>query len=77
MKTIVLHDEHGTITSIAKIGDLKQAGSKFTSAGLVAGPGQRALEVTLSAEDEKRPLNDLHTRYRVDVSTGKLVKKGS
>jgi hypothetical protein len=77
MKASILHDGHGHIVSVAKIGDLKAAGSKFTSAGLIPGAGQHLTEVELSAEDEKLPLHELHARYRVEAKTAKLVKKHS
>jgi hypothetical protein len=75
MKTTILHDEHGMILSVSKVGDLAAAGSKFTRVGMVPGQGQRLIEVELSAEDEKRPLGALHATYRVDVAASKLVKK--
>lgn len=75
MKTTILHDEHGQILSVSKIGDLKGAGSKFARVGIVPGPGQQLVEIELSEEDEQQPLHELHTRYRVDVETAKLVKK--
>jgi len=75
MKTMMLCDDQGAIIAIAKIGDLKAAGSKFVSAGMIPSPGQRILEVELSAEEEKQSLRDLHTNYRVDVSAAKLAKR--
>ena len=75
MKTAILHDEHGKILSVSKVGDLKAAGSKFARVGMVPGPGQRLVEIELSAEDEKRPLRELHAAYRVDVASSKLTKK--
>jgi hypothetical protein len=75
MKASVLHDEHGRILSISKAVDLKASGSKFTSFGMMPGAGQRLVEVALSAADAKRPLHELHLRYRVDTATQKLVKK--
>ncbi len=75
MKASVLHDEHGRVLSISKAVDLKASGSKFTSFGLMPGAGQRLVEVELSAADAKRPLQELHQRYRVDTATQKLVKK--
>lgn len=74
MKASVLHDEHGKIIAISKVGNLKAAGSMFTSAGMIAGPGQRMIETELSAEDAAKPLHDLHKAYRVDVKASKLVK---
>jgi hypothetical protein len=75
MITAILHDEHGRILSVSKVGNLKAAGSKFTRVGIVPGPGQRLIEIELSKADEKRTLRELHTGYRVDVASGKLVKK--
>jgi hypothetical protein len=74
MKASILHDEHGKIIAISKISDLKHLGSKFTSAGMVPGPGQRIIETQLSAEDNARSLRELHEVYYVDVATSKLVK---
>ena len=42
--------------SIAKIGDLAQAGSKFTRVGLLPGAGQKAVDLELSEELAARPL---------------------
>ena len=75
MKTTILHDEHGKILSVAKVGDFKGAGSKFARVGMVPGPGQRLVEIELSDADHKRPLHELHAHYRIDVATAKLVKK--
>jgi hypothetical protein len=75
MKSTILHDEHGEIIAISKIGSLKEAGSKFVKVGMVPGAGQRALEIELSGEQEKQTLRDLHAEYRVDVATSKLIKK--
>jgi hypothetical protein len=74
MKASILHDEHGKIIAISKIGDLKHAGSKFMKVGMVAGKGQRIVETELSAEDSARPLRELHEAYYVDVATSKLAK---
>jgi hypothetical protein len=74
MKTTILHDEHGRIVSVSKVGDLKAAGSKFTKVGMIPGPGQKLVEIELSDEDEKLPLSELHGLYRVDVASAKLVK---
>jgi hypothetical protein len=74
MKATVLHDEHGKIIAISKIINLKEAGSKFSSFGMVPGPGQRMIETELSPEDHARPLREIHTAYRVDIATSKLVK---
>ena len=75
MKSTILHDEHGEIVAISKIGNLKEAGSKFVKVGMVPGAGQRVLEIELSREEEKRTLRDLHAEYRVDLATSKLIKK--
>jgi hypothetical protein len=75
VKATILHDEHGRILAISKAEDLKKAGSKFATASLIPGPGQRKLEIELSEEQEKRPLPELHEEYRVDLTTSKLVKK--
>jgi len=77
MKATILFDEHGKILGISKAVDLKRVGSKFTSHGVVPGTGQRVVEVSLSPEDQKRPLRELHEQYRVDVAALKLVKQGS
>jgi hypothetical protein len=75
MKTAILHDEHGQILSVSKVGDLKAAGSKFAKVGLIPGPGQRLIEVEMGDEHDKQPLRELHAAYQVDVATSKLVKK--
>ncbi len=75
MKATILYDEHGRIVAISKIGDLKEAGSKFDKAGVIPGVGQRALEVDLSSELESLPLRELHEQHRIDVITLKLVRK--
>ena len=75
MKTMTLHNEHGHILSVSKVGDLKAAGSKFASVGMVPGAGQKLVKVELSSEDERRPLHELHARYRVDTVSAKLVDK--
>jgi hypothetical protein len=75
MKATILHDEHGRIIAISKIGDLKKAGSKFVNVGMVPGKGQRALEVDLSKELASRPLRELHDQYHLDMVTSKLVRK--
>ena len=75
MKATILHDEHGRILAISKVGDLKKSGSKFDRVGMVPGAGQWKLDVELSADHEKRPLRELHTEFRVDVASSKLVKK--
>jgi hypothetical protein len=74
MKASVLHDEHGKIIAISKVGDLKLSGSKFTKVGMVPGPGQRVIETELSAEDSARSLTEFHDAYQVDIATSKLVK---
>ncbi|MGA7081320.1 MAG: hypothetical protein WBQ43_16235 [Terriglobales bacterium] len=75
MKATILHDEHGAIIAIAKVGDLKKAGSKFASIAMIPRPGHRLLEIKFSAELEKKPLPELHKEYRVDIASSKLVKK--
>jgi hypothetical protein len=75
MKASIVHDEHGEIVSISKVGNLKEAGSKFTSVAMVPGKGQRLVEVDLSGDTEKKSLQDLHRDYRVDITTFKLVKR--
>jgi hypothetical protein len=77
MKATILHDEHGRIIAISKIGDLKESGSKFAKVGMLPGPGQRMLETELSEKDERLPLRELHSEYRVDSAAGKLVKKAT
>lgn len=77
MKATILHDEHGRIISISKIGSLKDAGSKFVKVGMIPGKGQRVLEVELSEELEKKPLIELHKDYHVDIAAAKLVKKST
>jgi hypothetical protein len=37
MKATILHDEHGKVIAVSKIGDLKEAGSKFTKVGMIPG----------------------------------------
>ena len=76
MKASVVHDEHGEIISISRVGNLKEAGSKFSKVGMVPGKGQRLVEVDLGGDTEKKSLQDLHRDYRVDTTTSKLVKRG-
>jgi hypothetical protein len=75
MKATILHDEHGKIIAVSKIGDLKEAGSKFTKVGMIPGKGQRMLVVELSGEEAKRPILEFHTEYVVDISNSRLAKK--
>jgi hypothetical protein len=75
VRASVLHDEQGEIIAISKIGDLQASGSKFTSAGMVPGPGQVLLEVEFPDTDADRPLRELHERYRVDVAAKKLATR--
>jgi hypothetical protein len=75
MKATIIHDEHGRIISISKIGDLKEAGSKFVKVGLVPGKGQRLIEIELNRELDRKTLLDLHKEFRIDVANSKLVKK--
>lgn len=76
MKATILYDEHGTILAISKAVDLKAAGSKFSKVGMVPRRGQRLIEAELSGEDDARPLRELHTAYRVDPASAKLVRVG-
>jgi hypothetical protein len=75
MKATFLHDEEGRILAISKPVDLKQAGSKFTRAGMVAGRGQRLLDLDLAEEHASKPLRELHEQFQIDVATSKLVRK--
>jgi hypothetical protein len=75
MKATILHDEHGKVIAVSKIGDLKEAGSKFTKVGMIPGKGQRMLEVELSGDEANRSILEIHTEYVVDVRNAKLVKK--
>lgn len=75
MKATILHDKNGEIIAISKIENLQASGSKFEKAGIVAAKGQKLVEVELSGQQDKRPLRELHEKYRVDTSTKKLVKK--
>ena len=75
MKATFLHDEEGRILAIAKPVDLKQAGSKFTRAGMVAGRGQRLLGLDLTKEHAGKSLRELHEQFQIDVAASKLVKK--
>lgn len=74
MKVTVVHDD-GEIVSIAKVGDLAEAGSKFTRAGLVPGEGQSVVEIELDEEQAVRPVREIHASYRVDASSSTLVLK--
>ena len=75
MKATFLHDEEGRIVAISKPVDLKQAGSKFTQAGMVAGRGQRLLDLDLAEEHASKSLRELHEQFQIDLATSKLVKK--
>ncbi|MFZ0088274.1 MAG: hypothetical protein WAL63_02120 [Solirubrobacteraceae bacterium] len=75
MKITVAHDSSGEIVSMAKIGDLAQAGSKFTRAGLVPGGDQKVVEIDLSDEQAARPMREIHASYRVDPATSTLLPK--
>jgi hypothetical protein len=75
MKVTVVHDDHGEIVSIANIGDLAQAGSKFTRAGLLPGKGQSVVEIELDDEQAARPTREIHALYRVDPASSTLVHK--
>ena len=76
MKVTLLHDEQGRILAISTDVDLNQSGSKFMKVGMLAGPGQRKLEVELAGEPDKRALLELHKQFRVDTATSTLVKNG-
>jgi hypothetical protein len=75
MKVTVVHDDQGEIVAIASIGDLAQAGSKFTRAGLLPGAGQRSVEIELTQEQAARPPREIHASYRVDLASSSLVEK--
>jgi hypothetical protein len=75
MKVTVVHDDQGEIVSIAHVGDLAQAGSKFTRAGLLPGEGQTVVEVELSEEQAALPLRELHTSCRIEPGSSTLVQK--
>jgi hypothetical protein len=75
MRIGVLHDQAGEIIALSKIGDLQTAGSKFTKVGMRPGDGQHFLEIELTHEHEKKSLRELHSGYRVDAVTAKLVGK--
>jgi hypothetical protein len=75
MNVTVVHDDRGEIVAIAKIGDLAQAGSKFTRAGLLAGEGQSVVEIELSEEQAERAVREIHASYRVDPASSRLVRK--
>jgi hypothetical protein len=75
MKATILHNDRGEILAISRIADLSTSGSKFKSAGMMAAPGQRIIEVELPAEDGRRGLSELHKHYRVDVSKRELVRQ--
>jgi hypothetical protein len=77
MKATILFDERGKILGISKSVNPRHTGSKFTSHGVVPGAGHRVIEVSLSHEDQDRPLRELHGQYRVDVAALKLVKHKS
>ncbi len=75
MKATFLHDQDGRILAISKAVDLKQAGSKFTRVGMVAGRGQQLLELHLAEEHASKSLRELHEQFQIDLATSKLVKK--
>jgi hypothetical protein len=75
MKATILHDEHGRIVAVSQSVDLQSAGSKFVRFGMVPGSGQRVSQIELSEEFEKRPLQELHQEFRLDIAAAKLVKK--
>jgi hypothetical protein len=75
MKASVLHDEHGRILGISKETDLRAAGSKFTSFGMIPGKGQLLAQVELTGDEATRPLRELHERFKVDTASRRLVEK--
>jgi hypothetical protein len=75
MKASIIHDEHGKILSIAKIGNIQAAGSKFHRAGLIPGPGQLLTEVELSTDEDKRPLRELHEQFHINLASRTLVPR--
>ena len=75
MKATFLHDQEGRILAISKPVDLKQTGSKFTGAVMVAGRGQRLLDLDLAAEHASKSLRELHEQFQIDLATSRLVKK--
>ena len=74
MKATVVHDENGRIIAITKAVDLQEAGSKFTRAGIIPGPGQYALDMELTGELERMRLLDIHRSHLVDRVASKLVR---
>jgi len=75
MKATFLCDNDGCILAIAKPVDLKQAGSKFTRAGMVARAGQRLLELDLAEEHAGKSLRELHEHFQIDIAASKLVTR--
>jgi hypothetical protein len=75
MKVSILHNEHGLIIAVSKIPDLEESRSKFAATGMIPGKGQRLVDVELDEELRDKDLRDLHSEYRVDLETSKLVKK--
>lgn len=75
MKVTVVHDDQGEIVAIANTGDLTQAGSKFTRAGLLPGTGQRAIEIELTQEQAAGRIREIHASCRVDPASSTLVRK--
>jgi hypothetical protein len=75
MRLSILHDQHGQIIATAKVGNLKEAGSKFSKVGMVPRKGQGLVEIELTGGLENVPSQDLNNNYRVDLHTAKLVKR--
>jgi hypothetical protein len=75
MKATIVHDGKGQILGVIKPVDLKEAGSKFTQAGINPGANQHVIDVELDKELEQIPALELHERYEVDVAASKLAKK--
>ena len=75
MKATVAYDESAEIVAISKAVDLREAGSKFTEAGVLPRQGQYALEVELTGELASTRLRDIHLHYRVDHAASKLVMR--
>ena len=75
MKATVVYDENGEIIAISKAVDLREAGSKFTEAGIIPGEGQYALDVELRGELASMRLRDIHQNYSFDRAASKLVKR--
>lgn len=73
--TFVYQERDGLIVAISKHVDLKAAGSKFESVGIIPGEGQKLIDVELSGELAEMRLRDMHRHYYVEPETSKLIKK--